>query len=1079
MSSAREDGKTQANSVQEIDSIINATAVRDFAYTASSSIIEAGATPTMTDDEAVTFLSSSASTTAATTSDLRTGTENANNLPYTTFYDPSWTLSESQIKIYEPRSPVLPKGAGLSRESTQNGVGRRISDRSHTSEYSTYSTTYSSRMPRDLAGLYEMPHQELKVLESTSEDEIVSNIEAGTHARHESDSKYSQYSTYHSLDIDMEQDEISVSGDVNEEEERASSRHLTETSSVESGADELHRRNTIIPQKTPLFRQSKISIAVDVSGSTYGTVIEAEVKAIRSICSLFPSSLRSAIKILPWSAVAEYPIGLEDLDQLDPNGDTDPNALLHDDACRYELQNSSFWFLMTDGDIFPNEVRTFARNLVEYGLHGLASVVAIFGERESTPSKCNISVGLSIFAVSPHCAFLYTDVETGQTYILQTKGCFTALLPKGKSNPRLDTSTLWEDLPQTSYENLARVPIPPPQSVSKDEVILKDNSRLNISALLSNPAVDPETASRILDHEDNMKTIALTAKLKGQSEQFRKWLDAVEKVTADTLNPDKIERPQTDSSNLLTEAVASLMKTEKSENTIADVQRQIREANLRDSKALEVMEQSVSLQAHRRSSSGRHARRVSSSNLVSAEDNIGSVDYDTYAPYYPRADAPSLGPRPLSVIPQTPGIEGHHRMSSLMNPGFRKPDVQRDFYKGTCMLCASNELVMALVLKKPPENFQSATANFPPPGSFSHLRYPLTMGNYPETDIIMPLLACDPCSFRLARKGCMPSGEKISAVLPVLSFLKNRAAWLETINIATQKRFSTEDLPLVFLAILYTKLERLLEERDSRAESTLRPALNWACSTLLQEIQPTNPESPMGANLGSEILKMFHSTLDNPESMDLLTYPVDGFIVANVALSNSHYKTKISAVKRQRIIFYRFLYHLAEQYFKLSVESGDMVCHATMMLLLLIDERAGPRSLLTLETLRQFSVHFKNRQEMMQALQTGLNWRPRKYKPKKLSISVKDLLNTPFLDAQSLRSFQRLGSLFTWIEDKAAHAIAAFLHFLHCIEKTEGGASERFVTIRKRPEMSKVISTPEEMSAKKVEDLIKEFPPVL
>lgn len=112
---------------------------------------------------------------------------------------------------------------------------------------------------------------------------------------------------------------------------------------------------------------------------------------------------------------------------------------------------------------------------------------------------------------------------------------------------------------------------------------------------------------------------------------------------------------------------------------------------------------------------------------------------------------------------------------------------------------------------------------------------------------------------------------------------------------------------------------------------------------------------------------------------------------------------------------------------------------------------------------------------MMHTLKSHLNWQPRKYKPKKLSISVNDLIGTPLLDARSLRDFQRLGTLFTWIEDKAAHAIAAVLHYLYCMEKTEGGAPERFIAIRKRPEMGGAMSSPEEMSAKKVEDLIKEF----
>jgi hypothetical protein len=279
----------------------------------------------------------------------------------------------------------------------------------------------------------------------------------------------------------------------------------------------------------------------------------------------------------------------------------------------------------------------------------------------------------------------------------------------------------------------------------------------------------------------------------------------------------------------------------------------------------------------------------------------------------------------------------------------------------------------------------------------------------------------------------------------------------------------------VFLAIIYTKLERLLEERDSKTDISLRPALNWCCNTLLQEVGLTDPDSSGSIPLESNILRRFQSTFGTTDFIDLLTYPIDGFIVANVALSNSHYKNKISVAKRQRVVFYRFLYHLTEQYIKLRTESGEMVLQAAMMLILILDDRGGPRSLLTLETLRQFSVHFKNRQEMMHTLKSHLNWQPRKYKPKKLSISVNDLIGTPLLDARSLRDFQRLGTLFTWIEDKAAHAIAAVLHYLYCMEKTEGGAPERFIAIRKRPEMGGAMSSPEEMSAKKVEDLIKEF----
>ncbi|EPS35210.1 hypothetical protein H072_11388 [Dactylellina haptotyla CBS 200.50] len=255
------------------------------------------------------------------------------------------------------------------------------------------------------------------------------------------------------------------------------STEIDSISNGESATEEI--TNPMIP-----FREAKISVAVDTSGSTYGTGLKAEKAAIREIFSLLPPTIKSSTKILPWSDRLKKIVGIDQLDSLSSNGGTDPNVLLSNDASRYELQNCSFWFLMTDGEIFDHEVHKFAKSLLEYGLHGLACVVSVFGDRRQLPAKCNISVGLSVFAVSPHCLFLYTDERTSETFILQTKGIFSALLPEGTEPPTLLTQTRWEDLPQTSYEDFSRIQIPPSQTVSKNDVILSDNTRINISELL-------------------------------------------------------------------------------------------------------------------------------------------------------------------------------------------------------------------------------------------------------------------------------------------------------------------------------------------------------------------------------------------------------------------------------------------------------------------------------------------------------------------------------------------------------------------------------------------------------------------
>jgi hypothetical protein len=168
-----------------------------------------------------------------------------------------------------------------------------------------------------------------------------------------------------------------------------------------------------------------------------------------------------------------------------------------------------------------------------------------------------------------------------------------------------------------------------------------------------------------------------------------------------------------------------------------------------------------------------------------------------------------------------------------------------------------------------------------------------------------------------------------------VSFSKNRAAWVETIKLATQKRFDIKDLPLVFLAILYTNLERLLEDKNSKAAVALRPAFNWACGMILQEAEFVDLDVSPKTTPASYLLRIFHNLLDSTYAVELLMYPIDGFIVANVALSDSLHKMKIIAPKRARIVFYRFLYHLTEQYFKLGSESGELVRHATMVIMLI------------------------------------------------------------------------------------------------------------------------------------------------
>ena len=582
------------------------------------------------------------------------------------------------------------------------------------------------------------------------------------------------------------------------------------------------------------------------------------------------------------------------------------------------------------------------------------------------PSQCNITVGLSVFAVSPHTAFLYTDVKSGTTYVLQTKGCFSALLPGGRSNPTLDRSTSWDDLPQMSFENLSRIAVSPPQTVSRDEVILNDSSKLNIASFLQYLPEDESLIAQVLDNEDNLKTIALTAKVNGQSDRFQMWLDRVDH--------------RLDSSN-----TAKSPPEGENPQSIADVDTQIHWI-ADDTLSVEYEDENF---RRRRSSSG-HARRLSTTGFDKAGDNIGSIPM----PPLPNVQYPVRNPPPKpSKI-------------SISHPGFQKPDSQRDCFIGKCNLCASNTNVMALLLRVQPE--RANTPHFPAPGTRSKLIYPLAMGNYPETDIVSSSVVCDPCSYYLIKKGKSPQGDILISALPMVSFKKNKKSWLETVQVATQKRFHHSDIPIVFLSILYTKMERLLEDDVSPQVEGLRVALEWVCSMLLSEVLISSAHDPQlhrfGIGLLDEVLlRNFRYALDDIQKTTLLEYPLDGFIVANVALSNSNHDIKISGSKRKRIVFLRYLYHLTEKYHEYVAENDELVVDAAKALVLRLSDPIGP---LRWEKLRGLPAYLKNAAELRQFLQMT-----KKAQLFKLSIPIKDLTETPFLSVDTMVSFQRLGVL--------------------------------------------------------------------
>ena len=308
-------------------------------------------------------------------------------------------------------------------------------------------------------------------------------------------------------------------------------------------------------------------MAVDVSGSTAGVesrdmsaplldpygqpiiyidgpgkkIIEVEQQVVSTIHSELSSTAKQKMRIIPWDHEVLPILHAEEVEQLRPGGGTFPSCLCEDrDSVAY-LQQSSLWFLMTDGGIDPEDVYSFSHAFSDIHLHGTACVVVIYDALPPRPSQVNISVGYTVFAVAPHCLLLFHDMKEHELYILRAKGCFESLLDgreikssrgmsqsQSSSSQRQSTSRTadeprWEELTKISYGDLVKLQIPNPARLSRDEIALSDGSSVRVNDVLSSK-VSERVSSKILSNEQDLNSLLSTASSRGMDRQAASWL---------------------------------------------------------------------------------------------------------------------------------------------------------------------------------------------------------------------------------------------------------------------------------------------------------------------------------------------------------------------------------------------------------------------------------------------------------------------------------------------------------------------------------------------------------------------------
>ncbi|KAJ4168968.1 hypothetical protein NW754_010900 [Fusarium falciforme] len=579
---------------------------------------------------------------------------------------------------------------------------------------------------------------------------------------------------------------------------------------------------------------------------------------------------------------------------------------------------------MTDGYIEEPLINKFANAIPNHGLHGTASVIILFGYRLRSPFECNVSVGMSVFAVAPHCVFLFHDVTTGQVYVFQAKGSFASLLSEKSRFTSFGPTTRWEDLPQITYDDLSAVKVPKPTSLGRDVVALPGWKEFDMSSIYNNTVSQEETLELLSDYAA-LDVVLLAAKTRGKSSSIELWLETALQTHKMT-EVATWEREDIDSQGK--KAIISLLQA-VSENQVSDQQPEDLWHHLATSRSQETanLPQTHGESAHFETDTLRlelrlhHAQNWSCFEAkVNAhwefacklEDTLAEVlstmgFYSYEEPVTPAILTPMSSPPPESPIAREGPRQsplGHHRPTAdgrrqytdlLFLPGFKgqrssKPGIQFALYD-TCSICREPNSIQTLLLRASPE--EAETEHLPKPGQRAGHKYPFVLGNYPETDVILPITCCDACAFLLLQAGELPNGDRVTIALPLVSLQiqKNRNLWEGKLGEVYGHRFHQKIVFLVFLSTLCTTLEDLIDNAGPSDSQSLRRSLEWCCRELSQ--LPGISARAGLATVGSPLAGVVNDNMPLQEATQvafcsshplvqenpLLSYPMDGFLV--------------------------------------------------------------------------------------------------------------------------------------------------------------------------------------------------------
>jgi hypothetical protein len=614
------------------------------------------------------------------------------------------------------------------------------------------------------------------------------------------------------------------------------------------------------------FLQSRKYFAVDDSGSTQDLIISRERDFVLGLHNSFPNA-SDALSLWGWRCDPPTQ-SFDSQEWTSSHGGTFPTTILELDSAVQRIKHSDVWFLLTDGEVFGNDVANLAMLAQRQNVLNVPLVFVITGHRRQTPSETNISVGISFFTSSQDTLIVFKDAKTEEICVIAAKGCFSAL------NGSVQEQNLesWNDLPTFTdddafFEHCQKLDIQVTKAETRPEfgkgVSLGTewekkhgiHARVDLELLLGVDELSDEEIEDLLV-ESSFNALAIACKIRQHTLKLRNLL---QKQTVE-LEVAKLEDTAGAGNILL-----KMADTKIGDDECKELQENLRVAHAKNrERYLKDIEELAN--------SAETKRRKKRNQLVDAAFRaLAAIDSSDYS---------------AAILSRKSNRARRAGVVDSANIDTAGLDLEGPSFKGFCLVCCGDDEVMSLCFKALDSGKgEDNTSDFA-------LNFPLAAGSAAKNvELVSSQNVCFQCAW-LSPAGKSIYQEHLTAVIPAVEYTGGNRKYINdqlylalTAGLATGAAGIGQLLMAILLEILKTKqwagagIEGQISATKNQEIFQRRNTLQWILDQFVQNTLSRENFKEKGAWVSFP--QALNWTVREFNSQGLasfaITYPIAGF----------------------------------------------------------------------------------------------------------------------------------------------------------------------------------------------------------